>query len=444
MRLQGEENVRRNSFRDKTILSDLAGPSRPMMGRRGFLGLGAAMTGGLALGARPALADPAPASPPADAPWSQSIGAGVVDRPYGRPADPEASVIRRNVPWLTAGTESSVSFSPLQDLHGIITPNGLFFERHHAGRADIDPAQHKLMIHGLVERPLVLTMKDILRFPSVSRIHFIECPANGGMNWRAAQMNSLQFSHGMISCAEWTGVRLSTLLEEVGVRKEAKWAMVEGADGAHMNRSLPLDKCLDDCLVVYAQNGEALRPEQGYPLRLVVPGWEGNVNIKWLRRIKLGDKPWHSREETSKYTDLMPDGRSRGFTWLIDAKSVITFPCPEKPLDGPGLYEIKGLAWTGNGKVTRVDVSMDGGVNWEAARLHDPVLSKALTRFSLPWRWDGRPALVASRVIDETVYVQPTIAQLRMKRGSNSIYHNNSIQTWQVKPDGSVFNVQLA
>jgi sulfane dehydrogenase subunit SoxC len=300
------------------------------------------------------------------------------------------------------------------------------------------------MIHGLVERPLLLTMKDILRFPQTTRIHFIECPANGGMNWRAAQMNSLQFSHGMVSCAEWTGVRLSTLLEEVGVKKEAKWAMVEGADGAHMNRSLPLDKCLDDCLVVYAQNGEALRPEQGYPLRLVVPGWEGNVNIKWLRRIKLGDKPWHSREETSKYTDLMPDGTSRGFTWLIDAKSVITFPCPEKPLDGPGLYEIRGLAWTGNGKVRRVDVSMDGGVNWQTARLHEPVLSKALTKFTLPWRWDGRPALVASRVIDETGYVQPTIAELRKQRGSNSVYHNNSIQTWQVKSDGSVFNVQLA
>ena len=363
--------------RSKTVLSDVADPD-VRSERRGFLKAGLALTG-LALGGRSAVANPVEA-PPADAPWSQSIGAGVVDRPYGRPADREASVIRRNVPWLTASMESSVSFSPLQDLHGIITPNGLFFERHHAGRPDIDPAQHKLMIHGLVERPLLLTMKDILRFPQTTRIHFIECPANGGMNWRAAQMNSLQFSHGMVSCAEWTGVRLSTLLEEVGVKKEAKWAMVEGADGAHMNRSLPLDKCLDDCLIVYAQNGEALRPEQGYPLRLVVPGWEGNVNIKWLRRIKLGDKPWHSREETSKYTDLMPDGTSRGFTWLIDAKSVVTFPCPEKPLDGPGLYEIRGLAWTGNGKVKRVDVSTDGGVNWQTARLHDPVLSKALTK----------------------------------------------------------------
>jgi sulfane dehydrogenase subunit SoxC len=373
------------------------------------------------------------------------MGAGVVDRPYGAPAEGEAGVIRRNVPWLTAGTESSVSFSPIQELQGIITPNGLFFERYHAGRTDVERAQHRLMIHGLVERPIVLAMDDILRFPSVSRIHFIECPANGGMEWRAAQLNSLQFTHGMVSCAEWTGVKLSTLLEEAGLKKNAKWVLVEGADGAHMTRSLPLEKCLDDCLVVYGQNGEALRPEQGYPLRLIVPGWEGNVSIKWLRRIKIGDKPWYTREETSKYTDLMPDGKSRGFTWLIDAKSVITFPCPEKPLrHGAGSYEIRGLAWSGRGKVREVHVSADGGANWRQAQLHEPVLSKALTRFSMPWNWNGKPTLIESRVIDETGYVQPTIGQLRKIRGSNSIYHNNSIQTWQIKQDGSVFDVQTA
>jgi sulfane dehydrogenase subunit SoxC len=429
------------NLRRMAAASRLAG-AHHLLARRSFLGLGAALTGSLALG-KPEQAEAQPASPPADAPWSQSSGAGVVDRPYGRPADFEAGVIRRNIPWLTATTESSVSFTPLQDLHGIITPNGLFFERHHSGRADVDPAKHRLMIHGLVERPLLLSMKDILRFPQVSRTHFIECSANGGMQWRTPQLNSLQFSHGMIGCAEWIGVRLSTLLEEVGLKRDARWAMFEGADGAHMNRSLPLAKCLDDCLIVYAQNGEALRPEQGYPLRLVVPGWEGSVSIKWLRRIKLGDKPWYSREETSKYTDPMPDGTSRGFSFLMEAKSVITSPCPEKPLAGPGLHEIRGLAWTGNGKVKRVDVSTDGGVNWQTARLHEPVLSKALTKFALPWRWDGKPALLQSRAIDETGYVQPTIAELRKRRGSNSVYHNNSIQTWQVKPDGSVFDVQL-
>ena len=413
------------------------------LSRRKLFKLGGAAAAGAMLTATKAGAEDA--APPADNPWSQTLGAGVVDRPYGVPAEGEAGIIRRNVPWLTAGTESSISFSPLQDLHGIITPNGLFFERYHAGRTDVNRDEHRLMIHGLVERPIVLTMDDILRFPSVSRVHFIECPANGGMEWRAAQLNSLQFTHGMISCAEWTGVKLSTLLEEAGLKKNAKWVLVEGADGAHMTRSLPLDKCLDDCLIVYGQNGEALRPEQGYPLRLIVPGWEGNVSVKWLRRIKVGDKPWYTREETSKYTDLMPDGKSRGFTWLIDAKSVVTFPCPEKPLrNGPGTYEIRGLAWTGNGKVREVHVSTDGGANWQKAQLHEPVLSKALTRFSMPWNWDGKPALVESRVIDETGYVQPTIGQLRKIRGTNSVYHNNSIQTWQIKQDGSVFDVQTA
>ena len=409
-------------------------------GRRAFLTLGAAVAGGAMLGGT---ADAADAFPPKDPPWSLSLGPGVVDRPYGQPSAFVKDVIRRNVPWLTATKESSVSFSPLQDLAGTITPNGLFFERHHAGRPDVDPRQHRLMIHGLVERPRLFTMRDIERFPSVSRTYFLECPANGGMEWRGAQLNSLQFTHGMVGCAEWTGVKLSTLLEEVGLTKQAKWILVEGADGAHMTRSLPLDKCLDDVLVVYAQNGEALRPEQGFPLRLLVPGWEGNVSVKWLRRIKVGDKPWFTREETSKYTDLMPDGKARGFTFVMEAKSVVTFPCPEKPLHGAGIYQIRGLAWSGRGRIKAVDVSLDGGVNWQRAELQAPVMPKALTRFTLPWRWDGKPALLQSRAVDETGYVQPTIAALQKARGVNSIYHNNAIQTWQVKTDGSVYDVQL-
>ena len=332
----------------------------------------------------------------------------------------------------------------MQDQTGIITANGLFFERYHGGRASVDPQQHRLMIHGLVERPLLLTMEDIKRFPSVSRIHFIECPANGGMEWRAAQLNSLQFTHGMVSCAEWTGVKLSTLLEEVGLKKEAKWTLVEGADAAHMDRSLPIEKCLDDCLVVYGQNGEALRPEQGFPLRLIVPGWQGNVNIKWLRRIKIGDKPWFTREETAKYTELMADGRSRGFTWLIYAKSVITFPCPEKPVKGAGIYEIRGLCMVGQGQ-HQPRRRLDQWRRELATRAsEEPVLSKAMTRFTHEWRWDGKPTLLQSRAVDETGFVQPTIAELRAVRGVNGIYNNNSIQTWQVKADGSVFDVQLS
>jgi sulfane dehydrogenase subunit SoxC len=384
------------------------------------------------------------AAPPADPDWSQSLGPGVGETVYGSPSKFEADSIRRTVPWLTASPESSISFTPLQYQTGIITPSGLFFERYHAGRPTVDPAQHKLMIHGLVDRPLLLSMDDIKRFPSESHIHFIECPANGGMEWRAPQLNSLQFTHGMIGCAEWTGVKLSTLLAQCGLKPSAKWVLAEGADGAHMARSIPLDKCLDDVLVVYAQNGEALRPEQGYPLRLVVPGWQGNVNIKWIRRLQIGDQPWYTREETSKYTELMADGKARGFTWPIYAKSVITFPCPEMPVKEPGFYEIRGLAWSGLGKIKQVDVSLDGGVNWAHARLHGPVLPKALTRFTLDWRWDGKPALLQSRAMDETGFVQPTISELRAVRGTAAVYNNNSIQTWQVKPDGSVFNVQLA
>ncbi|MDN5938177.1 MAG: sulfite dehydrogenase, partial [Salinisphaera sp.] len=421
----------------------LSMPERRGFLRRGLFTAGGAMVGGVLSGLAPrTFASEAVDSLPPNVPsWTRTLGPGVVDRPYGMPSKFEKGVIRRNVPWLTATTTSSVSFSPLQDLKGTITPNGLVFERYHAGRATVDPDLHRLMIHGLVERPIILTMDDLIRLPSISRIQFMECAANGGMEWRGAQLNSLQYTHGMLSNCEWTGVPLSTLLEEVGVKKDAAWVLAEGADGAAMTRSIPLEKALDDVMVVYAQNGEALRPEQGYPVRLVVPGWEANMNIKWLRRLELGTKPWMTREETSKYTDLLASGKARMFTWLMEGKSVITFPCPEKPLHKPGLYQIEGLAWSGRGKVKRVDVSVDGGVNWRQARLKGPRLSKALTRFAMDWRWDGQSALLQSRTVDETGYVQPTITQLREARGTNSIYHNNSIQTWQVKADGSLFNV---
>ncbi|GAN76745.1 sulfite dehydrogenase [Acidisphaera rubrifaciens] len=429
-------------------LQTQAGAGAAPPGRRFLLKGGIAATGATLLGAAAARAaaqpDAPPAAPPADPDWSRSLGPGVDDRPYGQPSHFEKDVIRRNVPWLTAGTQSSVSFTPLQHQDGIITANGLFFERYHAGRPTVDPAQHRLMIHGMVDRPLLLDIEDLRRFPSESRIHFIECPANGGMEWRGAQLNSLQFTHGMIGCAEWTGVRLSTLFGETGIKPGAAWVLAEGADGAHMDRSIPLAKCLDDCMVIYGQNGEALRPEQGYPMRLLVPGWQGNINVKWLRRLQIGTQPWFTREETAQYTESMPDGMARAFTWAIYAKSVVTFPCPERPMKGAGLYEIRGLAWSGNGRISRVDISTDGGITWRPATLQPPVLSKALTRFTAEWRWDGKPAMVQSRAVDETGFVQPTIAQLRAIRGTSPIYNNNSIQTWQVKADGSVFNVQLS
>lgn len=413
--------------------------------RREFLLRGLALAGASA--AAPVLAAEgatgAESLPPHVPPWTRSLGRGVASRPYGAPSEFEADVVRRRAPWPMANDASSISFTPLAELNGIITPNGLVFERHHAGFPAIDPGLHRLLIHGMVERPIVLTMDDLVRFPSVSVIRFIECAGNGAIDWRGPQVNSLQFTHGMLSCCEWTGVPLSVLLEEVGVQRDAAWVLAEGADGAAMSRSIPLDKALDDALVVYAQNGEALRPEQGYPVRLLTPGWEGVTNIKWLRRLEVGDQPWHQREETARYTDLMPDGRAREFSFVQECNSVITFPCPEKPPGERGRYEIEGLAWSGRGRIRRVDVSLDGGVNWRPARLKGVVLPKALTRFSLMWEWDGAPALLQSRAVDETGYVQPTLKQLREVRGVSSVYHKNAIHTWRLAENGTVTNVQV-
>lgn len=382
--------------------------------------------------------------PPNVPSWSKSLGPGVVTHAYGQPSEFEADVVRRNVDWLTADRIASVSFTPIADLKGIITPSGLVFERHHAGIPDINPDQHRLMIHGMVERPLVLSMSDLMRLPSVSKIHFLECAANGGMEWRGAQMDRAQFTHGMMACCEWTGVMLSTLLQESGVNSSATWLLAEGADGAKMSRSIPMAKAMDDAMIVFAQNGEALRPEQGYPLRLLTPGWEGNTSIKWLRRLELGDQPWHHREETSKYTDLMADGQAREFTFVQECNSVITTPSPENPLRGKGKYQIEGLAWSGRGRIKHVDVSIDGGDNWREAKLASPVLAKAWTRFSMEFDWDGSPALLQSRSTDDTGYVQPTYRQLKRVRGTNSIYHKNAIHTWQLLASGGVANVQLS
>lgn len=377
--------------------------------------------------------------------WNRELGAGVDERPYGLPSPYEKEVVRRNVAWLTADPKSSINFTPLHELEGIITPNGLCFERHHGGVAEFDPAQHRLMINGLVDTPLVFTMEDIKRFPRENHVYFLECAANSGMEWRGAQLNGCQFTHGMVHCVMYTGVKLRYLLEEAGVRTNAKWLLAEGADSSAMSRSIPLEKALDDCLVAFQMNGEALRPEQGYPLRLVVPGWEGNMWLKWLRRLEVGDAPWHQREETSKYTDLLANGKSRRFTWVMDVKSVITSPSPQAPVKhGRGPLVISGLAWSGNGTIKRVDVTVDGGRNWQTARLDGPSLSKALHRFYLDIDWDGSEMLIQSRAIDEAGVVQPTKDALRAARGENSIYHNNGIQTWHVKADGVVENVEIS
>jgi sulfane dehydrogenase subunit SoxC len=382
--------------------------------------------------------------PPNVPEWSRTLGAPILASPYGVPSKFEASVRRRESPGLTRTPHSSVAFTPLQNLFGIITPSGLHFERHHAGMPEVDPHQHRLMIHGLVANPRLYTMDDIVRFPSVSRIHFIECGANTGMEWSRVAVPTVQYSHGMLSCSEWTGVLLSTLLDEVGIdRRKAKFILAEGADGASLTRTIPLTNALDDVIVAYAQNGEMLRPEQGYPLRLVVPGIQGVSSVKWLRRLEVGEQPWNTREESLHYVDLMPGGIHRQYTWIQEAKSVITAPSGGQVLLDRGFHEITGLAWSGRGKIKRVDVSTDGGRNWRTARLQEPVLTKALTRFRMDWSWDGNPALMQSRAIDETGYVQPMIRQLRAVRGTRSIYHNNAIQTWRVDATGEVSNVQV-
>jgi sulfane dehydrogenase subunit SoxC len=419
--------------------------------RRGFLRTGLAAAGVIAAGGAGAGAPQGtplgnPANQPPNIPdWTRSLGEGVAVRGYGKPSDFEKGIIRRDVEWLTASRESSVSFTPLHALDGPITPNGLCFERHHSGIAELDPADYRLMLHGLVDKPLIFTLDDIKRMPRVNRPYFCECAANSGMEWRGAQLNGCQYTHGMVHSVMYTGVPLKTLLNEAGVKINAKWLLLEGSDSAAMTRSLPLAKALDDVLIAYRMNGEMLYPENGYPVRAVIPGWEANMWVKWLRRIEVGDEPWHHREETSKYTDLLENGKARRFTYVMDAKSVITNPSPQTPLNHKsGFTVLSGLAWSGRGKIDRVDVSLDGGRNWRTARLDGPVWDKALTRFYFEFDWDGRELLLQSRAMDETGYVQPTKTELRKVRGVNSIYHNNGIQTWHLHKNGEVENVEVS
>ena len=377
--------------------------------------------------------------------WAQSFGDGVDATPYGLPIEYEGDVIRRNVECLTADTVSSINFTPIHALDGTITPQGCAFERHHSGAIDLKKSDYRLMINGLVDTPLVFTYEDLERFPRENHVYFCECAANTGMEWAGAQLNGAQFTHGMIHNMEYTGVPLRLLLQEAGYDTAGKWVFVEGADASSNGRSIPMEKALDDVLVAFKANGEALRKEHGYPVRLVVPGWEGNMWVKWIRRIEVTNEPVESREETSKYTDTLADGTSRKWTWAMDAKSVVTSPSPQAPIThGKGPLVITGLAWSGHGAITRVDVSRDGGKTWETARLAKPGEKMALTRFYLDVDWDGSEMLLQSRAMDETGYVQPTKAQLREVRGLNSIYHNNCIQTWWVRENGEAENVEVS
>jgi sulfane dehydrogenase subunit SoxC len=370
---------------------------------------------------------------------AQSSALGDGRRPYGE-RSPFEKAARSFRAGNTPGTGSSRT--PLQDTYGVITPSSLHFERHHSGVPTIDPVHHELLIHGLVGRPTVFTMEDLKRLPSVSRIHFIECAGNSGREHEGRPGEDPQKSHGLVSCSEWTGVPLSLLLDEVGLGARAAWVVAEGGDASRLARSIPLDKAREDVLVAYGQNGEPLRPEQGYPLRLLVPGWEGNVNIKWLRRLHVLDQPAMTKDEVASYTDLMPDGKARMFTFVMEAKSVITRPAGGQKLQGRGFYEITGLAWSGRGMIRSVEVSTDGGKSWSEAELQEPILPKAFTRFSLPWRWDGGETALVSRCIDETGYQQPTrdelIAVRGLRPGPDGFNHYNGIKAWRILGDGSV------
>ena len=397
-------------------------------GRRQLLRLGAAAIGGGLLGQHKAEA-------------AETAGKlGIPLGPYG-----ERSPYEKAVRWTRQSKtpETGSSFTPLADSVGTLTPSSLHYERHHSGIPTIDPAQHRLIIHGMVDRPLSLSVADIKTLPSISRTMVLECGGNSGSEWAATTGPDVQRSFGLVSCSEWTGVSLALLLKEVGVRPGASWVIAEGADACRMMRSVPLVKAMDDALIAYGQNGEALRPAQGYPLRLLLPGWEGNTNVKWLHNLRLTDQPYMARDETAKYSDLMPDGKARIFTYRMEAKSVITFPSGGQTLSGPGLYEITGLAWSGGGKIERVEITTDRGKSWVTAQLQEPRLPNAFTRFRLTWRFDGREAVIASRATDETGYVQPSREQLIAVRGTNSGYHFNGMKFWKVNADGTVTNAEV-
>lgn len=340
----------------------------------------------------------------------------------------------------TANGLTGGSSTPLAEGHGIVTPSGLHFEVHRNGVPDIDPTRHRLLVHGHVNSERTFSMSDLMRFPAVSRFHFLECAGNSWSEWDRPTGATVQQTHGLTSCSEWTGVPLSIVLDELGVRRSARWLLAEGGDAAGVMRSIPLAKAMDDALLVYTQNGERLRPEQGFPLRLLTPGYEGNMNIKWLRRLELGDKPWWTRAETTTYADPMPDGRTRVFSFEMSSKSVITSPSGGMRLGAPGFHEIRGLAWSGLGRIRRVEVSTDGGRHWHDAVLQDPVLPKCHTRFRLPWRWNGQSAVIQSRATDETGNTQPTLAVLHEQNGLGP-NHFNAIQSWRVDRSGEVSNV---
>lgn len=408
--------------------------SAPDPSRRGLLGLAAVAAAGLVAG-RADAQEPAPA--PAPAPPVPDDATKVLGR--GITANAERSAFE---PLAIAPTNiiTGTAFAPIQSFQGSLTPTDVQFQRHHAGIAQIDPTRWKLLVHGLVERPVVFTLDDLKRFPSVTRVHFLECAGNGRKAFRERLPDlSPQFIDGQINNVEWTGVELRRVLAEVGPTADAKWLLAEAGDAALLARSLPIEKALDDALLVYASNGEALRPAHGYPVRLLLPGWEANMSIKWLRRLELTAEPTMTKDETAKYSDPLPGDRARQFSWVMDAKSIITSPSHPMKLTGPGSWPISGLAWSGRGRLAKVEVSVDGGKTWAEAELQGSNTGKSAVRFVSPWTWDGRPAVIQSRAVDDTGYVQPSYAEFEKGRGKGTDYHFNAIRAWRIDEAGDVF-----
>jgi sulfane dehydrogenase subunit SoxC len=410
-----------------------------LLDRRFFLTGGAAAIGDATLADKAGATDALPVEALQVESWMKTPGAPFT--PYGQPSK-YASKVARAFASAPGTTGTGTSRTPHHLLDGTITPNGLHFERHHSGIPDINPDAHRLLIHGLVKRPLVFTLDALMRYPMESRIAFIECAGNGAQLYQKDPLPlGVQPLHGLMSCSEWTGVRLAMLLEDAGVEPAAQWILAEGADAAGMSRSVPLAKAMDDALIAIYQNGEPVRPSNGYPMRLLLPGYEGNMNVKWLRRIKLTEGPTMTKDETSKYTILLADGKSLQFCFAQEAKSVITRPSPGLTMNAPGLYEITGLAWSGYGRIAKVEVSADGGASWTQAALQEPVLPMAVTRFRSPWHWDGGPAVLQSRATDDSGYVQPSRSRLIADRGARGAYHFNGITSWAVAQSGEVKHV---
>ncbi len=402
------------------------------------LALATAAAGSSAAGAADQPAKPA-AEDLASPTWMHKTGLPFTG--YGKPSKYEARTMR-NIGGNRDLAGNGVSWTPLEDLEGIITPSGLHFERHHDGVPEIDPAQHRLVIHGMVKQPLMFTVENLLRYPMKSHLTFIECGGNSNAGWHSEPIQRpLGSFHGLVSCSEWAGVPLAVLFDQAGIDAKASWVIAEGADGAVMNVSLPLAALMDDAIVALYQNGERIRPENGYPMRLVIPGFEGVTHVKWLRRLQLTSEPVMARNETAKYTELLPNGKARMFTFVMDAKSLITSPSAGQKMHGPEVYEIRGLAWSGRGKIAKVEVSADGGKSWAEAALQEPVLSRCFTRFRAPWSWNGSPAILKSRATDETGYVQPERDVLVKERGRNGYFHYNAIVAWGVEEDGSIRHV---